>query len=344
MAKLGVKIPKGAFKKAQQDYAEGGDFAEDVELEPGRYVCILEKMDAVDTNNGPMLVARLTVAGEADEAGGRISVWFSLEPDRMVWLLRTLAKIGYDVDDIDEEVLSDILEQIETDRPVVRVSAKRSGEYVNLRIDKLIEELSASEALAEAGLGEEEGEEEDDEEEGEEEEDEYDGMNRTQLKRAIKEAGIDMRITSKVTDDDLRDALRANESEEDEGEEEEDEGEEEEIDLTSMDRKDLQQLSKERKLGIRFTKGKSDDDVRSLIAEKLGIELEEDEEEEDPEEGEEEEEGELSVGDTCVCTIRGKEVEDCEVISIDADAGKVKVRRGDNKKLATVSAENIAVD
>ena len=346
MGRLGIKIPKNTFKKAKEAFQEGGEFADDVELEPGRYVAILEKMEPVETSKGANLVARCTLVGEAEQAGGRVSVWFSLDDDRLVWLYRLLTKLGYDVDAIDsEDDLADIVDQIEQDKLVIRLSAKRKGEYVNVFIDKVIEELSASEARAEAGLTEE-----DEEEEEEEEGDPLEAMSRAELKKAAKEAGLSLKITTKTTDEEIRDALRAaSEEEEEEAEEEEEEDEEEEegeVDadtLAAMSRDELKTLSQERKLGIRFTKGKNDDVIRAQVAEKLGIELEEEEEEEeDPEDGEEEE-GELTIGDKCICTIRGKEIEDCVVVSIDEDAGQVKVKRGDTGKVAVVSADKIAI-
>ena len=82
----------------------------------------------------------------------------------------------------------------------------------------------------------EEEEEEDDEEEEEEAEesaeegDEFDEMDRTELKKYIKDNGLDVAVKKSMTDDDLRDAIRAAAApeEEEEAEEEEPEAEEEE--------------------------------------------------------------------------------------------------------------------
>ena len=84
---------------------------------------------------------------------------------------------------------------------------------------------------------EEEPEEEDDEEEEEEETesgegDEFDEMDRSELKKYIKDNNLDVAVKKSMTDDDLRDAIRAasadEEEEEPEAEEEEEDEEEEE--------------------------------------------------------------------------------------------------------------------
>lgn len=74
-------------------------------------------------------------------------------------------------------------------------------------------------------------EDEDEEDESEEEEnveeggDELDDMNRSELKAYIKEHKLDVKVTKKMEDDDIREAIRAAEAENDEEEEQEDEPE-----------------------------------------------------------------------------------------------------------------------
>lgn len=153
MGKLGVKLNKNVFNTGREKLAEGGDY-NDVQLEPGRYVCVLVKGRAQEVKGSPKIVFDLKVAGESDKAGGRISVWFDLGEDRIVHLMRLLDKIGYDVSDLDEDKLAEILEDVEANPKVVRVTAKQGGEYVNYYIDKLIEDLSPTEALGGAVGGE----------------------------------------------------------------------------------------------------------------------------------------------------------------------------------------------
>ena len=78
---------------------------------------------------------------------------------------------------------------------------------------------------------EEEEEEEEEEAEEEEEGDDLDDMDRSELKKHIKENSLEIKVTTKMSDDDIRDAIRelSGEDEEEEIEEEEDEDEEEEV-------------------------------------------------------------------------------------------------------------------
>jgi hypothetical protein len=69
---------------------------------------------------------------------------------------------------------------------------------------------------------EEEGDEEEEEEE-EEEEDEFDELSREELKKVIKENDLDIKIFKSMTDDDLRNAIRNYDLEDEEEEEEEEE-------------------------------------------------------------------------------------------------------------------------
>src|SRR6185369_9369905 len=140
---LGIKIPKGVFAASKEKLAEFGD---NVELPPARYTCILVKGRAVSTDKGPQIVFDLKVAGDSEYAGKKFAIFFALTEDRVVYLFRALTLLGYDVDNLDEAVLEEILNDIASNTPVVRVTSKHTGEYTNYRIDKLLEELSAADA------------------------------------------------------------------------------------------------------------------------------------------------------------------------------------------------------
>lgn len=172
---LGIKIPKGAFEQGKKAYKEGSSFPDDVELTPGRHVAILKKLRGVNTANGPKMVMDFKAAGESEQAGGRFSIFYGVDADKIQYLFKDLAKLGYDVDDLDEKQLAAIAEQIEEAQHVVRVTAKQKGEYINVYLDKLLEDLTAAEVDVETTEETSEGEEESggDEEtaEGEAEED-----------------------------------------------------------------------------------------------------------------------------------------------------------------------------
>jgi hypothetical protein len=108
--------------------------------------------------------------------------------------------------------------------------------------------------LAAADEPDEAEEEEGEEEEGDEEVD-LDSLNRTELKKLIKEEELDIKVVKSMSDDDLREAIADAWGEEEEGEEEEEEedeeeeGEEDEADgYDEMSIADLKAELKEREL------------------------------------------------------------------------------------------------
>lgn len=151
MGRLGIKLNKNVFAAGREKAKQSGEY-NDVTLEPGRYVCIMRKARAQDVSGKSKIIFDLEVAGETDKAGGTISVWFDLSEDRIHHLLKVLNKLGYDIDALeDEDTLADMLENIEETTPVVRVTAKSGGEYVNYYIDKKLDELTAAEVQAGGG-------------------------------------------------------------------------------------------------------------------------------------------------------------------------------------------------
>ena len=98
---------------------------------------------------------------------------------------------------------------------------------------------------------EEEEEEEEEQEEEEEEEkgegDKFDEMDRSELKKYIKDNSLDVSVKKSMTDDDLRDAIRAADAPEAEEEEEEEQEEEEEEEQEEKPKISLAEIRK--KLG-----------------------------------------------------------------------------------------------
>ena len=201
---LNIKIPKNALKEGRKKYKEGGNY-NNVELPKGTYIAAVTGGRGVETSNGPQIVLDLKVGGDCDPEyhGGSVSCWFSLEENRIIFLFKTLAKLGYDVDDLDEDTLEEILDELKENKPIVRLKAKKSGEYINLNIDKLLDDESYDELFAEGGEAAEE-EEDDEEEDG----DELDDLDRTGLKKFIKENELDVKVLKKMTDDDIRAKIR----------------------------------------------------------------------------------------------------------------------------------------
>lgn len=156
-------------------------------------------------------------------------------------------------------------------------------------------------------LGSKNGAKDEDEEEEESEEPEAEGedegeytweelqtFDRKELRTIVKEEELDIKVTAKLKDDDLREKI-AEALEIDMEEEEEDE--EEEADLESMSRAELKAYIAENELDVKILRK----DKEADIIEKIEAAEAEDEEEEDEDEGEDEEEGDnydsLSVGE-----------------------------------------------
>ena len=284
---LGIKIPKNVFAKAREDYKSNpGGQMEDVQLEPGRHVCIVIGARGVEAKGTPKFVIDLKVAGESEQAGGRCSLWFELTEERTVHLLRCLTKLGYDVSDIDENGLSEIAEDLKKEKPVVRVTAKQNGEYVNAYLDKKLDDVTAAEVDVPTRPAQEE-----------------------------EDAGKDKK------DEEPEAEAEAEPEAETEGE---DDG------LDAMDRNDLKKKLKELDPAFTVLKKHTDDDLRTVIREK--IEAAKDAGNENGEEAEEEgdpsgaeESVELEVGMQVKCVVKGKDVIG-KVVAIDENSGIVKVK------------------
>ncbi len=366
-AGLGIKIPKGAFKKGQESYKSGDP--DNVELEPGRYTAIVTGGRGVETKNGPQIVLDIKVP----EAGGKVGQFYSLEEDRIRWLFKDLSKLGYEVDTMDEAMLAEILADIKKNKPVVRLSAKQAGEYVNVRIDKLLEDLTAAEVEegsnnggeeevvsegeeevvedkpkpgsvvkknagaaaggkagkagkpareASGGDGEEaaEGGGEGGEEAGEAEEeagDDLEGLSRIKLKKIISDENLEVKVVRSMSDDDVREAVRAARTASTEGEEEEPAEEEEKP-----------------KPALKKTAGKP--------APKPAKEEPAEEEVVEEEPAAEETEVELKKGMKVAATLGGKLTKGCVITEILEDEGKVKVKAPDNK-IYKISPEKLSL-
>jgi hypothetical protein len=151
MPGLGIKIPRNALAKAAKEYAENPNAGQDAQLEPGTYLGVIKAMRGVETTKGPQIVMDVIVGGDCDESvkGGKVTLWYSLEEDRIIHLFRSLTNLGYDVDDLDEAKLTAIATEIKEASHVVRLKATTSkdGEYVNVRINKVMTDMDASEVL-----------------------------------------------------------------------------------------------------------------------------------------------------------------------------------------------------
>lgn len=204
---LGIKIPRNALAKGKEAYQKDPNGSQNVDLEPGTYLGVVTGGRGVDTKNGAQLVFDIKVGGEVDDSikGGKVSIWFSFDEERVIHLFRFLNKLGFDVSDLDEDTLESILDQIKEEPKVVRFKASEKDGYVNYRINKVMDDMSVEEVLGESAGSEESEESEEekpkkkdkkvkkDEEEGEsaEEEAEEEEKPKKSDKKAKKEEAED---------------------------------------------------------------------------------------------------------------------------------------------------------
>ena len=132
--------------------------------------------------------------------------------DVMSQLAVDLQRLGYETEELDPEDLEEILAELSKEKPGVQLYCKRSGQYVNVYINKLVD-----------GVGEDDEEEEDEELEDEEVDDEE-----TEEEETEEEEDDDGEIQSDETDDEEEDEEGAEDEDEDEGGEDDEEGEGEE--------------------------------------------------------------------------------------------------------------------
>src|ERR1700722_9261045 len=140
---LGIKIPKNTFAAGQQKFAEGNEY-DNIELEPGRHLCQLFDGRGHQGDKGPQIILDIRPIGE-DAPKGKIGIFYNADADHIVWLFKTLSLLGYDISDMDEEKLDSIIEDIKKTKPIVRVKARRNGDYMNYRIDQYCPEISVQE-------------------------------------------------------------------------------------------------------------------------------------------------------------------------------------------------------
>ena len=330
---IGIKIPANVFKKGQQAYKENpqGEF-NDVTLTPGRYAAILTTARAIETSKGPQVVLDCKVAGESEHAGGRVSIWFSLAEDRIVDLFKCLAILGYEVEELDEKLLSDIFDDIKESKHCVRLTCKQNGEYVNVYLDKKLDDLEASaeggETAADPDVsggkaGAEDG--------AHAKADDLEEKTRDELKAIIEEEEVELAVKKSTTEEQMVEAIRAKRSEGGAKKEEQAKEEPASDGLDDMDRAALKEIVEAEEVDIAIKKSTSEDDIRKAV--RAHRESKSAGEPEAPAEPEGDPSGaeqsvELEVGMAVKAKVKGKMVE-AKVVSIDEKKGEVKVKTKD---------------
>jgi hypothetical protein len=141
---LGITIPKNAFATGREQYKKNA-FPDSVELPPGKFICQIQEGKALDLPKGPSIVFSLLVMGDNDYVGKQISIFFGLSEERIAWLFKLFAVLGYEemIEELNEESLEAILNDIGTNKPMVRVKASRKNDMTNYRVEQLVTEPGA---------------------------------------------------------------------------------------------------------------------------------------------------------------------------------------------------------
>lgn len=246
-----------AWKKARETTKEDQGFGEAVPLDKGSYLFQLVRGECVDTGRGRLLL--LTFATIDEEDRGALCKLFEGpidDPERVVWVQRTLKRLGVEDDVLDaiedEDDLLEAINELVEAFAVVKARIVEKDGYKNIKLggpadvedDDLFDPKEALKGGDEGGSGDkpkkpkkpkkgeepdEEEEEEDEEDEGYEEGDEvtvdYDGEPFGATITAVNEDGTyDVEYEDGATEE----GVDAERFLDDEGEEEGEEPEEEE--------------------------------------------------------------------------------------------------------------------
>jgi transcription antitermination factor NusG len=137
ISKTKLKKHGGAWKAANAREKTGG-FAD---LEPGLYLAAITSavLDEFGQNN-KLAVQFVFTVQEGESEGQTQSSFDNLETeDNMYWFQNKLSKLGYELpDDISE--MPEILEDIEANRPIVKIKVVEKDGYTNVYLNKLVEE------------------------------------------------------------------------------------------------------------------------------------------------------------------------------------------------------------
>lgn len=130
------------WKKAKQE-AKSSGFGEAIPVEPGKYNMQFVKGTIGDFGGKRQAMLKFCVVGDSDEKGSICTTWLSLEEDRIVWLVRTLAAMGFDTDSLDESATEDdlqnVLDGLVEANTVCACKVREKDGYTNLYINNVVD-------------------------------------------------------------------------------------------------------------------------------------------------------------------------------------------------------------
>lgn len=132
---------KGKLKKMKKLWDDGKDSPPGVP--DGIYQMQLQACTLKESQNGKLYIAREHLVLEGEFEGEVVRDMISLETDQgPYYVAKFIDQMGYEVPE-DVTDIPEVLETIENDASVYKASAKRSGEFTNVRIQEIIEEGAA---------------------------------------------------------------------------------------------------------------------------------------------------------------------------------------------------------
>ena len=147
---LGIKIPRNALSAGREAFQNNPNGGDNVALDPGEYLGLIKGIKGVETAKGPQIVCDISVGGEDVDSsvkGGTVSLWFSFEEDRVVFLFKFLALLGYQdkIEELDPGSLDEIANELPGRNIIVKFRATEKDGYTNLRLKKVMEDLTPEE-------------------------------------------------------------------------------------------------------------------------------------------------------------------------------------------------------
>jgi hypothetical protein len=147
---LGIKIPRNALSAGREAFQNNPNGGDNVQLDPGEYLGLIKGIKGVETAKGAQIVCDIAVGGEDVDSsikGGTVSLWFSFEEERVVFLFKFLALLGYQdkIEDLEASDLDEIAAELPGRNVIVKFRATEKDGYTNIRLKKVMEDLTPDE-------------------------------------------------------------------------------------------------------------------------------------------------------------------------------------------------------
>lgn len=225
----------------------------------------------------------LEVYGDKDHNGAKLFEYLPIDPDSaMKWKLREFLEAVGQVKDGKGEAGTLDTNKLIGKKFGVKTFVRPADDAKGFDEQARIRRMFPADAATSKGTDEDLLDDDDDEAEGD-----YDAMTPAELRAELRERGLSTKGKTPVL------ISRLMEDDEEQDDDDEDDGDDEGLtweDLLELDRKGLRDLNKEEELGVKFTKGKDDDELRAEVAGALDIDIPEDEDEPEDDNDDEDEE------------------------------------------------------